>query len=240
MTKILAIIFDFGQTLVDSAEGFRMAEKQAETKIFQDLGLGSWQKFLTEYRRLRREFHAKSNFSRKALWDTVYRHYAQEPNQQLISGEEDNYWQTVSSSTRLFPETKTALEQIALRYRLALITNTQGQQSSGEHRIRMFPALEKLFEVIIVAGEGDMPPKPDPKPFLTCVEILGIDPVNAIYIGDDWKIDVCGAQAVGMQPVWLKHHSISRNWPVIETTVPTITSLEQVLELDMITHSSWG
>jgi HAD superfamily hydrolase (TIGR01549 family) len=235
---IRAIIFDFGQTLVDSAEGFRVAEKQAETKIFQDLGLRSWMEFLTEYRRLRREFHAQSNFSRKALWGAVYRQYAREPNQPLISGEEDNYWQTVSSSTRLFPETKTALEQIALRYRLALITNTQGQQSSGRHRIRMFPVLEKLFEVVIVAGEGDTPPKPDPRPFLACLKILDIEPTNAIYIGDDWKIDVCGAKAVGMQPVWFKHHSISRNWPVIETTVPTITSLEQALDLDMITHPS--
>jgi len=238
MAMILAIIFDFGQTLVDSAEGFRMAEKRAETKIFQDLELRSWLEFLAEYRRLRSEFHGLSNFSREALWGAVYRHYDRAPNAALISEQEDNYWQTISSSTKLFPETKTALEQIALRYRLALITNTQGQRTSGEHRIRMFPALENLFEVVIVAGEGDMPPKPDPMPFLTCLEILGIDPVNAIYIGDDWKIDVCGAQAVGIQPVWLKHHSISRNWPVIETTVPTITSLEQVLDLDMIMHPS--
>ncbi len=171
MTMILAIFFDFGQTLVDSAEGFRMAEKQAETKIFQDLGLGSWREFLAEYRRMRSEFHGLSNFSREALWGAVYRQYDRAPNAALISGEEDNYWEMVSSSTRLFPETKTVLEQIALKYRLALITNTQGQRSSVGHRIRMFPALEKLFEVVIVAGEGDMPPKPDPMPFLTCLEI---------------------------------------------------------------------
>ena len=238
MTLIIAIIFDFGQTLVDSAEGFRVAEKRAETKIFKDLGLGSWLEFMAEYRRLRSEFHAMSNFSRKALWGAVYRHYQREPNAALISGEEDNYWQTVSSSTRLFPETQVVIEQIALRYRLALITNTQGQQSSVGHRFRMFPDLENLFEVVIVAGENGVPPKPDPMPFLTCLERLGIDPANAIYIGDDWRIDVCGAQAVGMHPVWLKHHLISRNWPVIETTVPTITSLEQVLDLDMITHLS--
>jgi putative hydrolase of the HAD superfamily len=139
---------------------------------------------------------------------------------------------------KAFPETKIALEQIALSYRLAMITNTQGQRSSGGHRISLFPALEKLFEVVIVAGEHGMPPKPDPMPFLTCLERLGIDPANAIYIGDDWRIDVCGAQAAGIQPVWLKHHSISRNWPVIETTIPIITSLEQVLDLEIIKFQS--
>jgi FMN phosphatase YigB (HAD superfamily) len=99
---IRAFIFDFGQTLVDSAEGFRMAEKQAETRIFQDLGLESWLGFLAEYRRLRSEFHAMSNFSRKALWGAVYRYYDREPNAALISREESNYWETVSSSTKLF------------------------------------------------------------------------------------------------------------------------------------------
>ncbi|NQU30730.1 MAG: HAD family hydrolase [Anaerolineae bacterium] len=237
---IKAMIFDFGQTLVDSAEGFRLAEKQAETRIFTDLALGSWSDFLTEYRRLRKDFHAKSNFSRKALWQAVYRHYNQEPNAILISTEEDNYWETITSNTRLFPETRPVLKQLALSYRLALITNTQGQASSREHRFSLFPELENLFEVLIVAGENNIPPKPDPIPFLTCLERLGIDPVNAIYIGDDWRIDICGAEAAGIQPVWLKHHSISRNWPLIEYPGPTIINLEQLLDLENIGLPSHG
>ncbi len=235
---IQAILFDFSQTLADSAEGFRIAEKQAETRIFRDLGLGSWSEYLAVYRLLRKEFHAISDFSRKSLWQAVYWHYDMDPNAALIADEQDNYWKTVSAETRLFPETKAVLEQIALQYRLALITNTQGQESSGEHRITLFPTLEKLFEVIMVAGENGMPPKPDRMPFLTCLEILGIDPANAIFVGDDLRIDISGAQAVGIQPVWLKHHSISRNWPVIDKPVPTITSLEHLLELDMIKFPS--
>ncbi len=238
MTMIKALIFDFGQTLVDSAEGFRLAEKRAETRIFQDLGLGSWSDYLADYRRLRKDFHSRSSFSRKALWQAVYRHYDREPNATLISGEEDDYWGTITSKTSLFPETMAVLEQLALAYRLALITNTQGQESSGGHRLRLFPDLESLFEVVIVAGENEVPPKPDPMPFLMCLEKLGVDPANAIYVGDDWRIDICGAQAVGIQPVWLKHHSISRNWPLIETTVPMITSLEQLLDLENIRLTS--
>ncbi len=72
---IKAILFDFGQTLADSAEGFRSAEKGAETRMFEDLGLASWQDFLSGYRKLRQEFHANSNFSRVALWQAIYLHY---------------------------------------------------------------------------------------------------------------------------------------------------------------------
>ncbi|MBL7163173.1 MAG: HAD family hydrolase [Anaerolineales bacterium] len=227
---IKAIIFDFGQTLVNSANGFRLAEKQAETRIFQDLELGSWSDFLTDYRRLRKDFHTKSNFSRQDLWQAVYRYYDREPNAALISKAEGDYWDTVKSNTRPFPETKAALEQLVSEYRLALITNTQGQVTLGSHRISLFPGLANLFDVVIVAGEAGVPPKPNRAPFLLCLEKLGIAPTEAIFVGDDWRIDICGAKEVGIHPVWLKHHSVSRKWPEVETSVPVIINLEQLAD----------
>ena len=77
------------------------------------------------------------------------------------------------------------------------------------------------------------PPKPDPEPFLVCLKRMEVEPEKAIYVGDDWLIDICGAEEVGIQPVWLKHHSVSRTWPKVETQVPVITSLEQLLDLDL-------
>jgi putative hydrolase of the HAD superfamily len=227
-----AVIFDFGQTLADSADGFRTAEKEAEVKIFEDLGMESWRRFLAHYRRLRQDFHANSNFSRKALWQQVYLHYSHMPDQEFLLKAERDYWQTVKSRTRLFPETKAVLEQLASEYRLALITNTQGQDAAEKHRLTLFPELKSFFEVIIVAGEADVPPKPHREPFLLCLAKMDIAPAEAIYVGDDWRIDICGAKVVGIRPVWLKHHSVSRKWPVVETSVPVITSLEQLLDLE--------
>ncbi len=227
---IKAIIFDFGQTLVDSANGFRQAEKQAQTKIFKDLSPESWPEFLSNYRSFRQDFHTNSNFSRLALWQAVYRHYEQEPNLEFLLRAEHNYWETVKSKTKLFPEATAVLEQLTSKYRLAIITNTQGQKTSAKHRLRLFPNLENFFELIIVAGEADLPAKPDPKPFLLGLEKLNLDPSQAIYIGDDWRIDICGAKKVGLHPVWLQHHSVARKWPVVETSAPIITNLEQLLE----------
>ena len=231
---IKVVIFDFGQTLVDSAAGFRRAEKEAETRIFKDLDLESWPEFLSNYRRFRQDFHARSNFSRQAFWRQVYLHYNREPDLELLLAEERDYWETVKSETRLFPETKAVLEQLAIKHRLALITNTQGQQTSRKHRLAKFPELESFFEVIILAGEAGVPPKPNREPFLMCLEKLGITPAEAIYVGDDWRIDICGAQEVGIQPVWLQHHAVSRKWPLVETSVPVIIGLGQLLDLGSI------
>ena len=39
---------------------------------------------------------------------------------------------------------------------------------------------------------------------------------------------------VGIQAVWLKHQSVKRNWPEIETNVPVIEGLDELLELDRV------
>jgi len=231
---IKAILFDFGQTLVDSAAGFRTAEKEAETQIFESLNLESWPDFMANYRRFRKAFHSQSDFSRRVLWQAVYSCYGREPDQESLLAAERAYWETVKSKTRLFPEARVVLAQLASAYRLALITNSQGQPASEKHRLALFPELAGSFEVIIVAGEAGLPPKPHPEPFLICLEKLGIGPAEAIYVGDDWRIDICGAQEVGIRPIWLQHHSVSRKWPLVETSVPIITSLEQLLDLESV------
>lgn len=237
---IKAVIFDFGQTLVDSAEGFRSAEKHIEKEIFGDLALTSWPEFLENYRKVRRQFREKSNFSRKAIWREVYWYYCQQCDERLLERWEHQYWEQVKDSTRLFPETEKVLKKLAAEYSIALITNTKGRQETGKHRITQFVQLEEFFDVVIVAGESGIPAKPDAVPFRLCLEKLGVRSSEAVYVGDDWRIDVCGARDAGIQPVWLKHHSVNRTWPDVKETVPIITSLDQLLDLESVIRNPNG
>ena len=231
---IKAVIFDFGQTLVDSANGFRRAEKEAQDKLFTNLGLTVREDFLAIYRRLRKEFHDRSNFSRNSLWQEVFFYYCVAVDSDLLVRWETDYWETVKNHTILFPEVTGVLTYLRTRYEIALITNTQGQKVTGTHRISLYPELEKFFKVIVVAGEGGTPAKPDPRPFHQCLDKLGILPSEAVYIGDDWRIDICGARDAGMHPIWLKHHSVQRNWPEVEDSVPVIKSLKELIELEKL------
>jgi len=231
---IKAIIFDFGQTLVNSAAGFRAAEKAAQAKLFSNLGLTIQEDFLANYRRLRQELHEQSNFSRKFLFHELYYYHCRTPDEKLLEQWESEYWETVKARTSLFPEALEVLKYLNEQYQVALITNTQGQKSEGAHRISLYPQLEAYFKAVIVAGEGGVAPKPDPEPFRLCLEKLQIKACEAVYVGDDWRIDICGAGDAGLHPIWLKHHSVTRNWPQVHTAVPVITSLEQLLDLNSI------
>jgi HAD superfamily hydrolase (TIGR01549 family) len=240
---IKAVIFDFGQTLVDSANGFRAAEKEVQGKIFSDLfsisEIGSRETFLDVYRLVRKKNHDESIFSRVTIWQAVYRHYNAEPDLHRFENWETSYWEKVKSETKIFPETQQVLRNLAANYRLALITNTQGQKTTETHRLGQYPELENFFEVIIVAGEGNIPPKPDPMPFLMCLEELDVEPSEAVCVGDDFRIDICGAKDAGLQPIWMKHHLVKRNWPEVKTTVPIISRLDKLLELEKLFPQSW-
>jgi putative hydrolase of the HAD superfamily len=231
---IKAVIFDFGQTLVDSADGFRQAEKEAQGKIFGHMALSLEEKFLDRYRQIRKAFHDRSNFSRPAMWREVYHDYCLVPDEALLADWEAGYWNTVRTRTLLFPEAMGVLKALHTRFSTALITNTQGQPASGTHRISEFPELEKYFRVILVAGEDGIPAKPDPAPFRLCLQALGVAAAEAVYVGDDWRIDVCGARDAGLKPVWLKHESVKRNWPDVNADVPVITRLDQLFGLELL------
>lgn len=235
---IKAVIFDFGQTLVDSAQGFRSAECEVQKRIYADLGTREWTGFIADYRTIRKEFHDSSNFSRHDIWNAVYSLYDKNPDKGLLEELEEGYWEKICADTVVFPETKRVLEILSTRYSLALITNTQAERRGGSHRIGGFPELARFFSPIVVAGEDDIPPKPHPAPFLQCLEELDIAGSEAVYVGDDWNIDMCGASAVGMHPVWIQHCTVERTWPVRESTVPVITSLLALLDLEQLLSRS--
>lgn len=234
---IRAVLFDFGQTLVDSSRGFKQAEKEVQEKIFEALAVTDRERFKTHYRRIRADFHGRSDFSRYAMWDELYYYYCVAPDAGLLRRWEEDYWKTVKAGTRPFEETLEVLSALDRRYPLALITNSQGQMSEGPHRITLFPEIEKFFKTIIVAGEGGIPAKPAPEPFRRCLESLGVSSSEAVFIGDDWRIDIGGARSAGILPIWLKHRSVKRHWPEVNDGIVIIDSLEPLRDLDRLLRS---
>ena len=62
---------------------------------------------------------------------------------------------------------------------------------------------------------------------------LGLDKLNvkssqAVFVGDDWLVDIIGAEKAQLQPIWLQHHLVHRKWPHHETSVPIIKSLNEI------------
>ncbi|WEF31630.1 HAD family hydrolase [Pseudoduganella chitinolytica] len=58
------------------------------------------------------------------------------------------------------------------------------------------------FKVALAAGRFGKA-KPDPAIFLAACEALGVAPGETVYVGDDLRLDVEGAQKAGLRAVWM-------------------------------------
>ena len=228
---VKAVVFDFGQTLVDSSDGFRTAERVAQASILAALDGIERDHFMEVYRRVRKSHHERSRLSRREIWRSVCDELERHIDDRRLVAWEGEYWQRVNALTRVFPEAPDTLDALRATHRLALVSNTQGQAGGDAHRLSGFPDLERAFECIVIAGENGIAAKPDAQPFLHCLRQMKLDPGECFYVGDDYRFDVCGSRDAGMRPVWLKHRSVRRNWPDVDTDAPVITSLDELPSL---------
>jgi putative hydrolase of the HAD superfamily len=91
--------------------------------------------------------------------------------------------------------------------------------------------LHGLFDAEVFSCDVGMR-KPDPRIYALACERLGVAAENAIFVGDGANDELAGAERVGMRAVCVLPPGRDEPlWPEARGWTPTITSLEDVLEL---------
>lgn len=102
----------------------------------------------------------------------------------------------------LYDDVLPGLERLKRHFRL--FTASNGNADLG--RI----GLAHYFERSLTARQvGAL--KPDPTLFHKVIEGTGLEPQQVVYVGDDPALDVVGARAAGMVPVWIDRDQFA--WP---------------------------
>lgn len=74
--------------------------------------------------------------------------------------------------------------------------------------------------------------KPDPRIYLHCCELLGVEPHEAVFVGDGANDELAGARRVGMEAVLIHRSGEDPLWPEVkEWDGPRVTSIPEVLEV---------
>ncbi len=121
-----------------------------------------------------------------------------------------------------FPEVEAVLDELAPRYRLALVTNSPRAHHALEHL-----GLTDQFDVVV-----EIPPdlrKPRPEGFWHAAEALGVEPADLVYVGDSYRCDVQGGLAAGVRPIWVDRHGSGLPVPDGVTRITSLDALPDLL-----------
>jgi putative hydrolase of the HAD superfamily len=74
--------------------------------------------------------------------------------------------------------------------------------------------------------------KPDPRIYRLALEELGVEPKEAMFVGDGANDELAGAERVGMQPVLIHREGEAPTWKEVrDWRGPRITAIPQILSL---------
>ncbi|MBY5034853.1 HAD family hydrolase [Streptococcus gallolyticus] len=103
------------------------------------------------------------------------------------------------STDYLYPDTKAVLEQLQRDYRLGVIAN---QKENLAERLENW-GIADYFQLVLSSSAVGYS-KPDVRIFSSALELAGILPQEAIYIGDRIDNDMIPAKKLGMTTIWLQ------------------------------------
>jgi FMN phosphatase YigB (HAD superfamily) len=95
------------------------------------------------------------------------------------------------------------------RARVAIVTNNTVAEQ--EEKLR-FLGLRDAVDLLVASAELGVA-KPDPRIFRVALDRAGVDPSDAVMVGNSWSSDVVGARASDIRPVWFNRFRIPRPEP---------------------------
>lgn len=90
--------------------------------------------------------------------------------------------------------------------------------------------IDNLLDYFIIS-ENTCYKKPSKQLLEIALEKVGVEPSNAVYVGDSWNCDVLPAVAVGMKAVWFNRYGIENPDPTIASEINTLVDVDKNLFL---------
>lgn len=139
-------------------------------------------------------------------------------------------WRAVPG-TRLFPEVREQLAFLRERgLKMAIVTNAFQPMWVRDVEIEEHQLLEFFPDCRISAADVGFL-KPHPSIFQKALDQLGVNPSEAVFVGDNPVADIAGAQGMGMQAVFRVTHPVAPMLSGLIVPDAAINSLEELPEV---------
>jgi epoxide hydrolase-like predicted phosphatase len=200
MTKIRAVIFDFGGVLV------RMVDDNPRQQLASQLGVTLSRLDELVFSSQSAQQASRGEITVDMHWEEVRKALHIEP--ETMPAFLEQYWSADDVNWELLEY----IRKLKPAYKIGLLSNAWDNLRQTMHE-RWH--IDGLFDVLVISAEVNMV-KPDPRIFHLALERIGCLPTESIYI-DDMEENVMAARREGLIAI---HH---------RDTSSTISALEQYL-----------
>lgn len=139
--------------------------------------------------------------------------------------QQDGLRDTLVAATRISanwgairPGTREILHRIGKRYRIGVISNSDGKIAALLERYQIADCFLNITDSGLVGHE-----KPHPAIFQAALRTMGVAPEESLYVGDLYSVDYLGATGVGMQAMLFDVCGAYR-----KMNLPRVESLEEL------------
>ena len=228
MTK--AVFFDFYHTLVR----FEPPREELEAKALKDFGMDvspevfrrplvTADEFIYQ-EIIRCPLSQRSQEEKMALYaqyqGIVLREAGIEADEKLVLGLLGKM-QQFKMTLVLFDDVSPALTDLkGMGFILGLISNVEHDITSTLNEL----GLPSLLEIVVTSQDSGFN-KPQPEIFQEALKRAGVQPSEAVYVGDQYQVDVIGANQAGMKGILLDRHGYFEEI----TGCPRIQSLTELV-----------
>ncbi|MGC8601570.1 MAG: HAD family hydrolase [Thermoprotei archaeon] len=211
--NLSAVVFDYDGTLVDYGEARKAALVTAARLLASELSMDE-RRVLLELEALQRSMEIYQTLDRDIWWLQAARELGASLENNVAAQVTAAYWREWQKIARPFPVANKVLRALKEKgYRLALVANTDGKPGMKFARMSSSGIDMNVFDLILVAGDDVPDTKPSPQPFITALGFLGLQGHEAIYVGDDPRVDVPGAKEAGMYVIIVSSSACAQEVP---------------------------
>jgi putative hydrolase of the HAD superfamily len=209
--EIEAIIFDLGGTLLEysggfdswpelEGPGFKAAYEYLDAEGISLPNLGEFQAggFDLLPKRWQMATTGERNLTVPNLLSELMTSFDTNlPADELIDEAASRYQEAVCAGVTSMPDSSQTVRSLKKDgYKLGLVSNTMFSGAMHVADMRKFD-LDSFFDAMVFSADVNKW-KPGPAPFRHVLEILGVAPSRAVFVGDDPGADVVGGQRAGL------------------------------------------
>lgn len=229
---IAAVLFDLDGTLIDHDAAIEEAAGALFKKLLPDATMRDRGVFIERWKALNREWYLRF-FARSVTFQESGRGKLREAfvpygiqfSEIAADAALAEYWGNYVRSCCVFDDVRQCLSGLS-GYKVGIITN--GQEAQQVAKIKHCDVLRDIN--LVVTAEAAGCPKPDARIFALACRKAGICPQEAVYVGNDFELDVAAARNAGLASIWLSRPTLEpRTGPGEISSIPSLAQLGDAL-----------